>query len=113
MINDVRAIGSGQIVPADQMGGAPYSPGSEAAQQEEMLALGVASGVISEEEADLFAELHDTVESGMHADSMTGSMDDRMQESLKNLVEGGSISQEQADAFSDIHDRLLAAELMQ
>ncbi len=112
VINYVRAIGSGQVMPMEQMGGAAYSPGSQAAQQEEMLTLGVETGVISEEEAALFAELHDTVESGMHSDSMSGGMDDRMQDSLSQLVADGSISQEQADAFSDIHDRLLEAELM-
>ncbi|MBX3060797.1 MAG: c-type cytochrome [Anaerolineae bacterium] len=115
MINYMRALGSGMVMPRQGMGGAAFDATTQATRQAEMLATAVARHLLTQAEADLFAEVHSAVETqrmqGM-AD-MSGSMADVQAEMLAQLVQSGTITQEQADAFSDIHSRLLEAGLME
>jgi mono/diheme cytochrome c family protein len=115
VINYVRALGSGQVTPGQQMGGAMFDPALEAARQAEMLAEAVAQEVITQEEADLFTAVHselDAVMAGQRG-QMQGGMADMQAEMLAELVANGRITQAQSDQFNNIHDRLLEAGLMQ
>jgi mono/diheme cytochrome c family protein len=115
VINYVKALGSGQVRPRQQMGGAAFDPAEELVQRQEMLADAVEQGVITQEEADTFAEVHAAMDelmaSGM--ENMTGGMGQMQVTMLAELVNEGAITQIMADLFNDIHDRLLAAGLMQ
>lgn len=116
VINYVQALGSGEVMPGEHMGGAAFDPELQAANQAEMLANGVEQGVITEEEAAVFAEAHVKVDeqmAQMRADGASAGMDDLMPEILTALVASGALSQEQADTFLSVHDRLGEAGLMQ
>jgi hypothetical protein len=87
----------------------------QAAQEAEMLATAVEQQVLTQAEADTFAEVHLAVEE-LRSESgrgMSGSMSDMQEELLAELVQAGAITQEQADTFSDVHARLLEAGLME
>jgi len=113
VINYVQALGSGRAEPASQLGGEAYDPTAEAVRQKEMLAKAVEQGIINQEEADLFAELHPLVdENTMSGQGMMGNMSQNMNMALSRLISAGSISQTQADSFLEIHDRLVEAGLM-
>lgn len=113
-INYIRALGSGEVMPEHRMGGAAFDPAEELKQRSEMLAQAVEQGVITQEEADTFNEVHGAMDEQM-AEQMpaSGTMDERKASMMANLVSAGKITQEQADAFSDIHERLIEAGLMQ
>jgi mono/diheme cytochrome c family protein len=116
MINYVQALGSGQVMPRQGLGGAAFDPAAEAERQAEMLVEGVSQHVITEGEAATFAEAHDMVDGKMMQNrdaGMNGSMDDMMAEVLADLVAAGELTQAQADTFSSVHDRLAEAGLMQ
>ena len=116
VINYVQALGSGQVMPRQGMGGAAYDPDAEAERQAEMLAEAVAQGVITEEEAVTFEGAHEMVDGKMMQNrdaGMSGSMDDMMADVLADLVASGELTQAQADTFSSVHDRLAEAGLMQ
>lgn len=116
LINYMRALGSGQAMPRNGMGGAAYDPAFEAEMQAEMLADAVAQEVITEEEATVFAEVHELVDGQMmqnRGGGMSGNMNMMMTDSLAELVAAGDITQVQADTFADVHDRLVEAGLMQ
>ena len=81
-----------------------------------MLDTALADELISQEEADLFLEVHAVMDTHM-ADTamepMSGNMEDQLSAMLASLVEMGEISQVQGDSFQDLHTRLLDAGLMQ
>lgn len=116
VLNYVQALGSGAVMPDQNMGGAAFDPAIGAAKQAEMLADGVSQGVIMEKEAAVFAAAHEQVDGRMmemRADGAAGSMDDMMADILDALVTSGDLTQEQADTFLSVHDRLGEAGLMQ
>jgi mono/diheme cytochrome c family protein len=116
VLNYVQALGSGAVMPGQNMGGAAFDPEFEAAKQAQMLADGVAQDVITEEEAAVFAAAHEQVDGQMmqmRADGAAGSMDDMMADILAALVASSDLTQEQADTFLAVHDRLAEAGLMQ
>ncbi|MCA9928987.1 MAG: c-type cytochrome [Anaerolineales bacterium] len=116
VINYVQALGSGAVMPGQHMGGAAFDPAVEAENQAQMLADGVAQGIITEEEAAVFAEIHGTVDDQMmqmRAEGAGGGMDEMMADILAALVASGDLTQEQADTFLSVHDRLGEAGLMQ
>jgi polyhydroxyalkanoate synthesis regulator phasin len=117
VINYIRALGSGRATPVSATGGQTYDPATQAALQAEMLAKAVEQGVISQEEANLFAFVHDAVDDyrAAHPDVTNQYTDATERENaiLSALVEAGTITQAQADAFNDIHDRIGSAGLMQ
>jgi phytoene dehydrogenase-like protein len=114
-INYVRALGSGEVMPGRMMGGAMYDPEEEAAQRADMLANAVAAEVVSQEEADLFMDVHAAMDTLM-TEGMpraAGGMGAMQQALLNQLVNDGTITTDQATSFNDVHDRLLEAGLMQ
>ena len=118
VINYTRALGSGEVQPRRNMGGQAMNPNAEAQMHAEMLAAGVEQGVITQEEANLFTEVHDKLEAyrEAHMDELRnfmGSPEEMQQAMLDALVKAGDITQEQADAFVDIHDQLVEAGVMQ
>ena len=116
VINYVQALGSGQVMPRQGLGGAAFDPAVEAERQAEMLAEAVSQRVITEDEAATFAEAHDMVDGRMMQNreaGMSGSMDDMMADVLADLVAAGELTQAQADTFASVHDRLAEAGLMQ
>jgi hypothetical protein len=111
----MRALGSGQVQPRHSAGGAVFDPAAEEAAHAEMVDQGVAQGVISRAEGELFLEVHGTMDQ-LAAESdapRVGPMIQRRAALLAELVEQGTITQDQADAFEDIHLRLEEAGLMQ
>ncbi|MBP6469427.1 MAG: cytochrome c [Chloroflexi bacterium] len=113
VINYVRALGSGQAMPAG-MGMGMGSANSEAAQRADMLAQAVAQNVITQDEADLFDTIHALMDGIIAAGPpASGSMGQNQQKMLDDLLAAGTITQPQVDAFNDVHDRLLTAGLMQ
>ncbi|HCB50520.1 MAG TPA: hypothetical protein DEP47_13655 [Chloroflexi bacterium] len=115
VINYVQALGSGQVMPQQGMGGAAYDPDAEEERQAEMLAEAVAQEVITEEEAVVFAATHGLVDGQMirNREGASGNMDYRMADALAELVVAGKLTQAQADTFASVHDRLAKAGLMQ
>jgi mono/diheme cytochrome c family protein len=114
LINYVRALGSGQVMAGQGMGGATFDPEAEAMRHEEMARQGVEQGVITQEGADTFLAVHAKLDALM-MDEMErmGSMDDMQATMLARLVEEGHITREEADTFSEVHDGLMAAGLME
>ncbi|MCB8945576.1 MAG: cytochrome c [Ardenticatenaceae bacterium] len=115
VINYVQALGSGQTMPRQAMGGATFDPQAEQAQRTEMLTTAVAQNIITQPEADNFSLVHTHVDkqmAGMDNNSM-GGMDAMLPAILTALIDEGTITQTQADSFMDVHDRLGAAGLMQ
>lgn len=116
MINYMRALGAGTVIPGQGMGGAAYDPEIQAARQAEMLAEAVKQGVISQNEADTFALVHDALEKYQieHPEirNSGSTATERETAVLAALVESQAITQAQADAFREIHDKLGAAGLM-
>jgi len=114
VINYVRALGSGQVVPGEHMGGAAYDPAVEAEQQAEMLAMAVNQEVITQDEANTFNLVHDLVSVLRDEINTPGrGMDEMMEELLDALQAEETITKEQAETFLDVHDRLIEAGLMQ
>jgi mono/diheme cytochrome c family protein len=115
VINYVQALGSGQAMPRQGMGGAAFDPEIEAERQAEMLAEAIAQGVITKEEATTFENAHEMVDGKMiqnRGAGMSGSMDDMMADVLAELVASGDLTQAQADIFASVHDRLAESGLM-
>jgi len=118
VINYVRALGSGQVQPRQNVGGQAMNPNAEAQMHADMLATAVEQGVITQEEADLFTQVHDKLEAYKEAHmeelrSFMGNPEEMQQAMLDALVTSGELTQEQADAFVDIHHRLAEAGVMQ
>ncbi len=113
VINYIRALGSGQMMPGMGMGMGRMA-NTEAAQRAAMLQQAVEQGVLSQDEADQFDTVHALMDSLLAAGPpASGSMGQNQQQMLDDMVAAGTITQAQADAFNDIHDRLLEAGLMQ
>jgi mono/diheme cytochrome c family protein len=93
-----------------------FEPGSccEDPQREERLAEAVDQGVITEQEAQVFNEVHSALDkyAADLSGGFTGRMEDVQTQLLAELVESGVLTQEQVDKFIDIHDRLLEAGVM-
>ncbi|MCA9956931.1 MAG: hypothetical protein KC434_19510, partial [Anaerolineales bacterium] len=115
LINYMRALGSGTAPDmGGRMGGSAYDPEAEATRQAEMLAQAVEQGVLTQAEANLFADIHAQLDTNMTSGmQMQGNMGQMQSALLAQLVELGTISQTEADQFDDIHTRLLEAGLMQ
>lgn len=115
VINYVRALGAGTAPMGGRLGGATFDPEAEQARRADMLATAVAQDVLSQDEADLFAEVHGHMDDLMAAGNTprTGSATNIEQSVLDQLIERGQISHADAADFSDIHDRLITAGLMQ
>ena len=114
-INYVQALGSGQMKPRQGMGGAAFDPAIEAAKQEAILATAVSQGLITQEEADTFTEVHTLVDEQMmqrRGDGNITSMDEELVAVLADLVAAGKITQSQADIFVLVHDQLTESGLM-
>ena len=116
LINYVRALGAGTVQPGMGMGGAPFDPTAQAAQQAQILAEAVKQGVVTQAEADLFATVHDAMEEYRiaHPELVNSGENATEREAaiLSALVADAVVTQEQADAFPAIHDRLGNAGLM-
>lgn len=114
VINYIRALGSGEVTPEHRMGGATFDPAVELEQRSEMLAQAVEQGVITQEEADTFNEVHGEMDEHRSDERpASGTMDEREASMVGELVTTGKISQEQADLFNEVHDKLIKAGLMQ
>ena len=115
LINYVRALGEGTAPDmGGMMGGATFDPTAEATRQHEMLQQAIAEGVLTQAEADLFAQVHAELETNMtRGMQMQGNMGHMQDVLLAQLVDLGTISQDEAAQFNDIHTRLLEAGLMQ
>jgi mono/diheme cytochrome c family protein len=115
VINYIRALGSGQVVPGQLMGGAAFDAAAEAARHEEMAAEGVQQGVLTQAEADSFLAVHAEMDRlmGPAMEGQSGGMDNMQSIMLDQLLGDGRITQSEADIFSDAHERLLAAGIMQ
>ena len=115
VINYVQALGRGQVMPGRIVGGATFDPAVEAANQREMLNQATEQGLITTDEAAVFAEVHDLVDEQMAQMRESGaseSMDELMDEILAALAAKGAVSQDQADIFLSVHERLGEAGLM-
>ncbi|MCB0186110.1 MAG: cytochrome c [Caldilineaceae bacterium] len=108
LINYMRALGDGTI-------GVGLDPAAEAAMHAEMVAAGVAAGVITEADGATFLAVHDRVDAAMADRRGTGSgpMMDQQPEVLAGMVEAGTLTQAEADTFITVRDALLNAGLMQ
>jgi len=114
VINYVRALGSGQITPGMQMGGAAFDPEAEAANHEAMADQGVDEGVITREEADTFLKVHAEIDKLMIGDiDRSGGMDDIQSAMLEELLANERITKKEADIFVKVHETLLAAGIME
>ena len=115
LVNYIRALGRDQVTPRQSAGGAPFDPAVEQAERAEMLAKGMESAIINQEEADVFEEVHTAmdVQATASESARVGGMDRMRDVLLAELVDLGTITQEQADGFNDIHDRLVEAGLME
>ena len=115
VINYVQALGSGEVMPGRMMGGEMYDPEAEAAQRAEMLAEAVETEVITQEEADVFVDVHAAMDELMAegVSRAAGGMAEMQQALMNQLVNDGALTEEQVEIFNDVHDRLLEAGLMQ
>lgn len=115
VLNYVQALGRGAVMPREALGGSAYDPAAQATREAAILATAVDQGVLTQAEADTFAEVHAAIEARRARDGagMSEDMADRQAAILAELVDAGTITTEQADAFSNTHNRLLAAGLME
>ncbi len=115
VINYVRALGSGQAEPGQQGDNGAYDPAAEAAKHAEMIAEGVAQGLITQADGDVFLAVHDALDVLLAADNgeTRGGGESRQAVFLRRLVDEGKITQGDLDVFTAVHDTLLAAGLME
>ena len=123
VINYVRALGRGTVMPGNMMGGARFDPEYETAQRAEMLTQAVATSVLTQEEADLFASIHEELDLLMSAETngmgpgmsmgMRGNADAMLTGMLAELTAEEVITSAEAESFIEIHDRLLETGLME
>ncbi|MDT8307598.1 MAG: cytochrome c [Anaerolineae bacterium] len=115
VINYVRALGAGTVMPRSMMGGAMFDPAAEQEQLATMLETAVVQEIVTQAEADTFMEVHAAID-GLMASGVSraaGSMDAMQQAMLNQLVNSETITAGQAATFNDVHDRLIEAGLMQ
>jgi mono/diheme cytochrome c family protein len=115
VINYMRALGSGQVSPNQIVGGATFDPSAENAIRAEILAQAVEQNVLTQDEADLFNQVHSEMDRLAASGTFEpdDSMNNREEAMLVELVENHKITQTQADAFNNIHGKLVGASLMQ
>jgi mono/diheme cytochrome c family protein len=115
VINYMRALGSGQVSPKQVVGGASFDPEAENAVRAEILAQAVDQNVLTQDEADLFNQVHSEMDrlAAAGAFEPDGNMNRREEAMLVELVESGRITQIQADAFNNIHHKLVESNMMQ
>lgn len=115
VINYVRALGAGTIMPRAMMGGAMFDPAAQQGQLATMLEAAVEQDIITQAEADTFMEVHTAIDSLMATgvSRAAGNMAAMEQALLNQLVNNGEITAEQAATFNQVHDKLIEAGLMQ
>jgi mono/diheme cytochrome c family protein/polyhydroxyalkanoate synthesis regulator phasin len=115
VINYVRALGSGQVMPRENMGGQAFDPAFELRQREAMLKQAVSENVLTMQEAEVFDQVHDAMDEMMASGEMYrgGGMGQMQLQMVDELVAAGTITQEQGDTFNAVHDKLLESGLMQ
>ena len=114
VINYLRALGSGQIVPQEVMGGQSYDPEFEARQHAQMLSEALEQQILTQEQADTFTRVHDAMDQVRTEAVPPGMGMEQMQdELLKDLVASGKITEAEANTFRTVHKALLEAGLMQ
>lgn len=114
--NYLRALGSGQVVPRRGMGGAAFDPNAEEALRAEMLAKGIETGLFSQQEVDIFDQVHDAIEQNrgsLGQGQFSGNPMDMQTTMLSNLVSSGEVSEAQVNTFVKVRDKLFDAGLMQ
>ncbi len=114
VINYVRALGNGTVLPG-QGPGAAFDPAAEAARHEAIAAEGLAQGVLTQQQADAFLSVHAQLDTLMAAarGPQQGGMDAQQEAMLQELLAAGRISPSAADHFRTAHELLLAAGLME
>lgn len=114
VINYVQALGSGQVETGRQGENTVYDPAAEAAKHAEMIVEGVAQGLITQADGDVFLAVHDELDVLLVADNgeTRGGTDSRQTLLLQQLVDAGKVSQSEADVFTAVHDTLMDAGLM-
>lgn len=117
VINYVRTLGRGQVLPGQRMGGEPFDSAQEQAQRKEMLKLAVDQNVVSQAEADIFDMVHTAMDEYLVTEGVsgmdTGPRADALPQILAAMTESVLLTQEQAEVFMDVHDRLIEAGLME
>lgn len=115
VIDTVRMLGSGQMMPRPSMGGQAYSPEFEKEQRTEMLKQAVKQNILTMQQAEVFDQVHDEMDALLADGTFQrgGGMAQMQQQLLNQLVTGGKITQAQADGFNAAHDKLLESGLMQ
>jgi mono/diheme cytochrome c family protein len=119
LINYIQALGTGTVGQGGGRGGqgfdAETQAARQAAQQAALLAVAVDQGIITQAEADTFAEAHEPVDARMAELRGTNSgvrVDEMLEDVLAELVASGELRQDQADTFLSVHDRLSEAGLL-
>ena len=96
------------------MGGVTFDPELEAIKHEQMTVQGVEQGIITQDEADTFLEVHAGLDVLMAAEmGRMGGMDDVQATMLGQLIDSGKITKAQADIFAEVHEKLAASGLME
>ena len=115
IINYVHALGSGQVMPKEVMGGQAYDPNFEQQQREAMLKQAVLQELLTMQEAEVFDQVHDAMDDLMASGEVQrgGGMSQMQLQMVDELVTAGKITQAQADTFNAAHERLLESGLMQ
>ena len=104
LVNYTRLLGSGQADLVEQY---------QSEHQDEMLSQALDQGLIDQEGAQAFREVHDALEGYLVAHpELEGSMDEREGTALQVLIDEGIIDQEQVQVFFNVHDLLSQAGLM-
>ena len=116
-INYVRALGSGEAMPAENgMGGELYDPEFERAHHQSMIDEALAGDFLTQSQADNFMFVHEALNTYMAENDIRAgakSVDEMQPEIFATLVENGALTQEQVDSFNDVHQLLLDEGLMQ
>jgi len=113
VLNYVRALGSGQVMPRRNAGGAAFDAEVMAQRQAEMLKTAVLMELVTQEQADVFSASHEAVDAIMMDKRGSGGADNMMGETVAELVAAGELTQTDADTFILVHDLLAEAGLMQ
>lgn len=117
VINYIRALGSGDVMPPeDGMGGAAYDPEFERVQHEAKLAEALSQGLINTDQADNFMLVHDALDAYLVENDIgpgAEGMDEMQPAIFAVLVEAGTLAQQQVERFNVIHQLLLDEGLMQ
>ncbi len=110
IINYARSLGDMH----GNAGGGTMRAEMQTTMQTEMLASALDLGVIDQDEADVFVDVHDRLDAyrASLGNAAVGNMDEMQDELLGGMVDAGELTQAEADAFADIHARLDEAGVM-